>query len=187
MNTTVGLEEKEAKFAILKVAYLLTAVDGEITEDEIEVFNRLGERCKAVDPYLAQSIAVEARKAAYRLVDTSERVFACCFGSIRSPEIEQAAPEETRLEFFFDEVKRVCDWNRFAENLNHVREAFAAWVEIVMADRKCTELERRALVALQKAFNRKLLISDGYLTDHGLVMPEKTDDIPRHLFFNVGQ
>lgn len=184
---TVGLEEKEAKFAILKVAYLLTAVDGEITEDEIDVFNRLGERCKAVDPYLAQTIAVEARKAAYRLVDMSERVFACCYGSIRSPEIEKISPETTRLEFFFEEVKRICDWDRFAENLNHVHEAFAVWVEIVMADRKCTELERRALVALQKAFNRKLLISDDYLIASGLVLPKQTDDIPRHLFFNIGR
>lgn len=187
VRNMVGLPEKDAKFAILKVAYLLTAVDGEIADEELAVFERLGERCKDVDPSLAQTVSVEARVAAYRLVDASERVFAQCFGTVRSPDEEQAAAGRTRLELFFDEVKRVCDWDRFAENLKDVREAFAVWVEIVMADKQCVELERRALVALQKAFNRKLMISDAYLTDHGLVLPVQEDEIPRHLFFNVGR
>ena len=62
------MTEREAQFAVLKVAFLLTAVDGSVDERELRVYDRLAACCEEVDAARASLAVAEAKKAVRRMV-----------------------------------------------------------------------------------------------------------------------
>ena len=136
---------KDAEFAILKVAYLLSAIDGEVAESERATFDRLAARCRDID--------VDESKDVIRSAQASvEKLLKAC-------KCKKASP----LAVFMCEVKKVCDWSAFVRNSALVRKAFVMWMAMVMADGVLADVEQRAIRELQAFVNSFSLIDDAFL------------------------
>ena len=59
---------RDAEFAILKVAYLLSAIDGEVAESEKATFDRLAARCRDVDVDEAKDVIRSAHISVEKLL-----------------------------------------------------------------------------------------------------------------------
>lgn len=136
---------KDAEFAILKVAYLLSAIDGEVAESERATFDRLAARCRDVDVDEANDVIRSAQVSVEKLL----KAYKC----------KKASP----LAVFMCEVKKVCDWSTFVRNSALVRKAFVMWMAMVMADGVLADVEQRAIRELQAFVNSFSLIDDAFL------------------------
>ena len=136
---------KDAEFAILKVAYLLSAIDGEVAESEKATFDRLAARCRDVDVDEAKDVIRSAQVSVEKLL----KAYKC----------KKASP----LAVFMCEVKKVCDWSAFVRNSALVRKAFVMWMAMVMADGVLADVEQRAIRELQAFVNSFSLIDDAFL------------------------
>ena len=133
---------KDAEFAILKVAYLLSAIDGEVAESEKATFDRLAARCRDVDVDEAKDVIRSAHVSVEKLLK---------------------AYKGKTLAVFMCEVKKVCDWSAFVRNSALVRKAFVMWMAMVMADGVLADVEQRAIRELQTFVNSFSLIDDAFL------------------------
>lgn len=136
---------KDAEFAILKVAYLLSAIDGGVAESEKATFDRLAARCRDVDVDEAKDVIRSAQVSVEKLL----KAYKC----------KKASP----LAVFMCEVKKVCDWSTFVRNSALVRRAFVMWMAMVMADGVLADVEQRAIRELQAFVNSFSLIDDAFL------------------------
>ena len=144
-NSGRAFTGKDAEFAILKVAYLLSAIDGEVAESERATFDRLAARCRDID--------VDESKDVIRSAQVSvEKLLKAYKGKKASP-----------LAVFMCEVKKVCDWSAFVRNSALVRKAFVMWMAMVMADGVFADVEQRAIRELQAFVNSFSLIDDAFL------------------------
>lgn len=136
---------KDAEFAILKVSYLLSAIDGEVAESEMATFDRLASRCRDVDVDEAKDVIRTAQASVEKL--------------LKAYKDKKASPPAV----FMDEVKKVCDWSVFVRNSALVRRAFVMWMAMVMADGVFADVEQRAIRELQAFVNSFSLINDTFL------------------------
>jgi len=136
---------KDAEFAILKVAYLLSAIDGEVAESERAMFDRLAARCRDVDVDEAKEVIRSAQASVEKL--------------LKAYKGKKASP----LAVFMCEVKKVCAWSAFVRNSALVRKAFVMWMAMVMADGVLADVEQRAIRELQAFVNSFSLIDDAFL------------------------
>ena len=136
---------KDAEFAILKVAYLLSAIDGVVAESERTTFDRLAARCRDVDVDEAKDVIRSAQASVEKL--------------LKAYKGKKASP----LAVFMCEVKKVCDWSAFVRNSTLVRKAFVMWMAMVMADGVFADVEQRAIRELQAFVNSFSLIDDAFL------------------------
>ena len=136
---------KDAEFAILKVAYLLSAIDGEVAESERATFDRLAARCRDIDVDESKDVIRSAQASVEKL--------------LKAYKDKKASP----LAVFMCEVKKVCDWSAFVRNSALVRKAFVMWMAMVMADGVFADVEQRAIRELQAFVNSFSLIDDAFL------------------------
>lgn len=136
---------RDAEFAILKVAYLLSAIDGDVAESERATFDRLAARCRDVDVDEAKDVIRSAHVSVEKL--------------LKAYKGKKASP----LAVFMCEVKKVCDWSAFVRNSALVRKAFVMWMAMVMADGILADVEQRAIRELQAFVNSFSLIDDAFL------------------------
>ena len=136
---------KDAEFAILKVAYLLSAIDGEVAESERATFDRLAARCRDIDVDESKDVIRSAQASVEKL--------------LKAYKDKKASP----LAVFMCEVKEVCDWSAFVRNSALVRKAFVMWMAMVMADGVFADVEQRAIRELQAFVNSFSLIDDAFL------------------------
>ena len=136
---------KDAEFAILKVAYLLSAIDGEVAESERATFDRLAARCRDIDVDESKDVIRSAQASVEKL--------------LKAYKDKRASP----LAVFMCEVKKVCDWSAFVRNSALVRKAFVMWMAMVMADGVFADVEQRAIRELQAFVNSFSLIDDAFL------------------------
>lgn len=136
---------KDAEFAILRVAYLLSAIDGEVAESERATFDRLAARCRDVDVDEAKDVIRSAHASVEKL--------------LKAYKGKKASP----LDVFMCEVKKMCDWAAFVRNSSLVRKAFVMWMAMVMADGVLADVEQRAIRELQSFVNSFSLIDDSFL------------------------
>lgn len=136
---------KDAEFAILKVAYLLSAIDGEVAESERATFDRLATRCRDIDVDESKDVIRSAQASVEKL--------------LKAYKDKKASP----LAVFMCEVKKVCDWSAFVRNSALVRKAFVMWMAMVMADGVFADVEQRAIRELQALVNSFSLIDDAFL------------------------
>ena len=144
-KTQKSFSAKDAEFAILKVAYLLSAIDGEVAESERATFDRLAARCRDVDVDEAKDVIRSAQASVEKL--------------LKAYKGKKASP----LAVFMCEVKEVCDWSAFVRNSTLVRKAFVMWMAMVMADGVFADVEQRAIRELQAFVNSFSLIDDAFL------------------------
>ena len=136
---------KDAEFAILKVAYLLSAIDGEVAESERATFDRLAARCRDIDVDESKDVIRSAQASVEKL--------------LKAYKDKKASP----LAVFMCEVKEVCDWSAFVRNSALVRKAFVMWMAMVLADGVFADVEQRAIRELQAFVNSYSLIDDAFL------------------------
>lgn len=136
---------KDAEFAILKVAYLLSAIDGEVAESERATFDRLAARCRDIDVDESKDVIRSAQASVEKL--------------LKAYKDKKASP----LAVFMCEVKKVCNWSAFVRNSALVRKAFVMWMAMVLADGVFADVEQRAIRELQAFVNSYSLIDDAFL------------------------
>lgn len=140
------MNNAESDLVILKVAFLLSAVDGRIDESERAMFRKLSEQCKDIDVKAAEKIVPEMEAAAIQLAGA-----------------KAALSEKAFLDLFMKEVGAFCDWPAFVKNSIQVRKAFVMWIAMSTADGDFSAIERKALLRIRKLVNSFEMIDDGFL------------------------
>ena len=123
--------------SILRVAYLLTAVDGQIAESEQKLFRKIAQELfgeKFVSPE-AMGFFVECDESARKLMTLRS------FYS-EDREIVTAFLEESRSSI-----------SALSSDGRVLRHAFAIWIGICCADRDYSDVERLAIQSIQSAVN----------------------------------
>ena len=141
------MNNAESDLVILKVAFLLSAVDGRIDESERAMFRKLAEQCKDVDVKAAEKVVPEMEATAIRLAGAKAKL-----------------PEKAFLDLFMKDVGACCDWSAFVRDSRQVRKAFVMWIAMSAADDDFSEIERKALSRIRKLVNSFELIDDGFLS-----------------------
>ena len=154
---------KDAEFSILKVAFLLTAIDGRIDESERAMFDKLVERCREVDVDEAKEVLASVGSATKRMLKAAKDKVGVSVFMYTTAKKEDSCLAEKRLRLFMDEVKAVCSWDAFVKDSARVRRAFVMWTAMVKADGDYSEIERKAIKALQEMVNSHKLIEDEFL------------------------
>lgn len=154
-------DSTNGEFAILKVAFLLAALDGKIDETEREMYDRLAEQCKNIDVDQAQEVLKEVDAATKRLLEVKNRKDKSAgSGLFVSAFLMEALPTDNEiLDMFMKEVEAVCDWPSFVKDSSRVRRAFVMWTAMAMADGDYSAIERKAIERLRAKVNSYELIS----------------------------
>lgn len=140
------MNTQESEFAILEVAFLMTALDGHIDDSERAMFEKLSEQCKWIDVEKSKEVLEKIGCATNRLL--------------------KAKKGKTDAEFisvFMREVGRICDWKQFVRDSSNVRRAFIMWTAMAMSDNDFADIERMALAALAQKMNSYPVIEDDFL------------------------
>lgn len=140
------MNNAESDLVILRVAFLLSAVDGHIAESERAMFRKLSEQCKDIDVKVAEKIVPEMEAAAIRLAGA-----------------QATLSEKAFLDLFMKEVGTFCDWPAFVKNSIQVRKAFVMWIAMSMADGNFSAIERKALSRIQKMVNSFEMVNADFL------------------------
>ena len=140
------MTEKDADFAVLKISFLLTALDGHVDDSERAMFAKLAEHCKEIDVDQAQGVLRDVEKATKRLLRAKKGKTDAAF-----------------LEVFLKEVDAICDWPMFVRDSRRVRRAFIMWTAMAMSDNDYAEIERKAIRLLMQKVNSFPLIDELFL------------------------
>lgn len=120
---------------VLKVAFMVAALDGEVSETEYEVFDALAKKCRGCTPENAAKALDESMRSAGYLLLLAKRV-----------------PCERLVEAFVREANDALP-NGFADfELADIRRAFALWIAMGMGDGDYSERERACIEALRQNF-----------------------------------
>ena len=152
---------KEAGLFTLKTAFMISAVDGKISDTEYQVFDSVAREslgCNSKTINIAISSSMQA--GGFLLL------------------LQQTATDEQVIKAFTDIVRGtvknlVTEKNKFLfKDEREVRRAFAIWIHMAIADHTYSLIERKVIIALQKMVNsgkvpfvsRKIKITDQFLT-----------------------
>lgn len=135
-NNPSVVDSPKVNNAILRVAYLIAAADGEVKNSELEVFRKtLGalQGAKMGDDdttALIESIVDDARKLTI---------------------LRDFYDEDQLMKAFLSKVQK--DVQAIQESKVSARKAFAVWISICMADKEFSPFERKLIKTLQSACN----------------------------------
>lgn len=134
LNFIGGLKSRaEAKtdLGILTVAFMVAALDGDVTDAEYETFQRMARASRGADDRTAEKALAAAMRSAGYLMLLARRV-----------------DKKVLPRLFIDEVAEVLP-NSFATlPLDEVRRAFVTWIAMAMSDGDYSERERLCIEAL---------------------------------------
>lgn len=120
---------------VLKVAFMVAALDGEVTEDEYATFDALAKKCRGYTPEGAAEALDAAMRSAGYLMLLSKRV--------KQTELVKA---------FIAEAKAALP-NGFAHfDLADVRNAIVTWIAMGLSDGDYSAREKACIEALRKNF-----------------------------------
>ena len=142
---------KDSDLVIFKVAFLLTALDGDVSDSERAMFARLLTQYGSIDAKEAQNVLASVERSITRIL-----------GEYGKP-VRGKNVMDRVLAVFEKEVDAVCDWADFARSSERVRRAFAMWLSMTCSDNDYSEVERRAVASLQARVNACPIVSDAYL------------------------
>ena len=129
-------------FGVLKVAFMVAALDGEVTADEYAAFDALAKKCRGYTPKAAAEALNDAMRSAGYLLLLSKRVK-------KNADLVKAFVAEARAALP----------NGFAYlSLEDVRRAIVTWIMMGMSDGAYSVRERACIEALRKFFaERKVM------------------------------
>lgn len=120
---------------ILKVAFLVAALDGEVTAAEYETFDLLAKRCRGVTPEsVAEALKAAMRSAGYLL--------------LLSPRVG----DDELVRAFIAEAEAALPDGFACLSLEEVRRAVVLWIAMGMSDGDYSARERLCLEALRRRF-----------------------------------
>jgi len=134
-----GLVLKErigkADLGILKVAFMVAALDGEVTDAEYAAFDALAQKCRGYTPENAARALDEAMRSAGYLMLLSKRV--------KTAELVKA---------FVAEAKAALPEGFAYCSIEDVRRAVVTWIAVGLSDGDYSPRERACIAALRKTF-----------------------------------
>ena len=138
IGRALGLKDRIAKtdLGVLKVAFMVAALDGEVTADEYAAFDALAKKCRGYTPKAAEEALNDAMRSAGYLLLLSKRV-----------------KKDADLVKAFVAEARAALPNGFAYlSLEDVRRAIVTWIMMGMSDGAYSVRERACIEALRKLF-----------------------------------
>ena len=125
----------KADLGVLKVAFMVAALDGEVTDDEYAVFDLLARRCRGYTEEAAESAIREAMRSAGYLLLLSRRV-----------------KEEELVGAFVAEAKAALPGGFAYLSIEEVRRAVVIWIAMALGDGDYSARERACIEALRRNF-----------------------------------
>ena len=122
-------------FGVLKVAFMVAALDGEVTDAEYKAFDALAKKCRGYTPRIASAALNEAMRSAGYLLLLARRV-----------------KDDELVKAFVAEAQTVLP-NGFAYlSIEDVRRAVVTWIAMAMSDGDYSAREKLCIEALRKLF-----------------------------------
>lgn len=121
----------KADFAVLKVAMMVSALDGEVQENEIVAFGNMAKKCRGYSPEAAEAALREGLHAAGYLTLQAKRL-----------------KEKDFIEEFVNEAIAALPEDLVIGRADDVRRAFVTWLSMAMSDEDYSQVERKAIMAL---------------------------------------
>ena len=120
---------------VLKVAFMVAALDGEVTEAEYETFGRLAKKCRGYTPKAADQALREALRSAGYLMILSKR-----------------AKDAELVKAFVSEAQEALPCGFAGFSLDEVRRAVVLWIAMGMSDGDYSPRERKSIEAIRRLF-----------------------------------
>ena len=122
-------------FGVLKVAFMVAALDGEVSDAEYRAFEALAKKCRGYTPNTAATALDEAMRSAGYLMLLSRR-----------------AKDAALVAAFVEEAQAALPFGFAFFSTEDVRRAVVTWVAMGMSDGDYSARERKCIEALRKLF-----------------------------------
>ena len=122
-------------FGVLKVAFMVAALDGEVTDAEYRAFDALAKKCRGYTPKAAATALDEAMRAAGYLMLLSKR-----------------AKDDDLVKAFVTEAQKALPLGFAYLSIEDVRRAVVTWIAMGMSDGDYSAREKKCIGALRKHF-----------------------------------
>ena len=122
-------------FGVLKVAFMVAALDGEVTDAEYRAFDALAKKCRGYTPKAAAAALDEAMRSAGYLMLLAKR-----------------AKDADLVKAFVGEAEAALPMGFAYLSIEDVRRAVVAWIAMGMSDGEYSVRERKCIEALRKRF-----------------------------------
>jgi len=126
----------KADFGILKVAVMIAALDGDVSDKEYEAFDLMAKRCRGYSPKVAAEALDDALHSAGYLLLLSKRV----------------KKDSELVAAFVGEAKKALPDGFAYLSLEEVRKAIVTWIAMGLSDGDYSVRERKCVEALRKLF-----------------------------------
>ena len=120
---------------VLKVAFMVAAIDGEVTDDEYALFGRLARKCRGCSEKSVAAALDEAMRSAGYLLMLSRRV-----------------KESELVKAFVAEASAALPDGFVYLSLAEIRQAVVTWIMMGMGDGDYSDREVRCVEALRRHF-----------------------------------
>ena len=120
---------------VLKVALMIAALDGEVTDDEYSAFQALAAKCRGATPENTRLLLDEAMRAAGYLQMLAKR-----------------ASDEVLVAAFENEATAALPEGFACFSVEEVRHAFVTWIVMAASDGDYSARERLCVEALKRQF-----------------------------------
>ena len=122
-------------FGVLKVAFMVAALDGEVTDAEYKAFDALAKKCRGYTPKAAATALDEAMRSAGYLMLLSKRV-----------------KDTALVAAFVTEAQAALPMGFAYLSIEDVRRAVVTWIAMGMSDGEYSKREEMCIEALRKLF-----------------------------------
>ena len=122
-------------FGVLKVAFMVAALDGEVTDDEYKALDALAKKCRGYSPEVAEQALDEAMRSAGYLLLLSRR-----------------SGDAKLIDAFLNEAQAALPMGFAYLSIEDVRRAVVTWIAMGMSDGDYSEREKKCIEALRKLF-----------------------------------
>lgn len=126
---------KKTDVGILRVAFMVAALDGEVTDEEYETFRKMALECRGADEKTADEAMAGAMRSAGYLMLLSKRV-----------------SEQSLVDAFIDEAEDALPSGFAAMPIDDIRRAVVTWIAMGMSDGEYSGRERVCIEALRRHF-----------------------------------
>ena len=123
----------KSDFAVLQVAMMVSALDGDVREDELAAFGKLAKKCRGYSPDSAKAALDAGLHAAGYLALQAKRL-----------------KEKDLIGEFVREAVKALPENLVIGCAEDVRRTFVMWIAMGMSDGDYSPIERKAIAALQR-------------------------------------
>ena len=120
---------------VLRVAFMVAALDGDVSEAEYKAFDLLAKKCRGYTPESAAAALDAAMRSAGYLILLSKRV-----------------TDAQLVKAFVAEAKEALPGGFAFQSIEDVRRAIVTWIVMGLSDGDYSARERKCIEALRKTF-----------------------------------